>query len=104
LCHKCNEKYYPSHRCTPQVVKIIEAQEDEKEGNESNEEKEEVVSEEEEEIEEAVVSMFSSKDAKFVKIMKFKGEVRKLSKYVLLDGGALSPLLIQLYSKEAITR
>jgi Retroviral aspartyl protease len=40
------------------------------------------------EVEEPVVSMFSVKDNKTVKVMKFKGEIRKLPIYALLDSGS----------------
>jgi murein endopeptidase len=57
--------------------------------------KKEVVSEREE----AIVSMISSKDNQTVQVMKFKGEIRKLSICALLDSGSthffVNPMILK---------
>jgi Retroviral aspartyl protease len=83
LCHKCNEKYYSGHKCTVNTPNTLEGQNEEEENLKSESEKE--VEEGVQEIEEATVSMFNTKNNGIAKVMKFKGEVQKLSICALLD-------------------
>jgi Retroviral aspartyl protease len=98
LCHKCNEKYFPVHKCIPKLLNSMEANEGSDNTDSENEEggtTEENVTE----VEQAIVSMFDINDNKAVKIMKFKGKVDKMSVCALLDSGSthffVNPTVLQ---------
>ncbi|KAJ4733316.1 polyprotein [Rhynchospora pubera] len=87
LCHKCNEKWFPGHKCGIKAVHLLM-------GPESSYEEEEVTFEdcmedvEEDKIEEAVISLFTTKETHKVKNMKLKGKVGQKCVCALIDSGS----------------
>ncbi|KAJ1703813.1 hypothetical protein LUZ63_003592 [Rhynchospora breviuscula] len=85
LCHYCDEKYFPGHKCGVKLLNALNGtQEEDSAGEES--EVEEV--EEEVQVEQAVVTMFNSKTNPKVKVMKFKGQIGTIPVCALLDSGS----------------
>jgi hypothetical protein len=60
---------------------------------------EETTDENTEEVEEVMVFMFSARDTKTIKVMKFKGEIKKPPICALLDSGStfsfVNPIIIK---------
>ncbi|KAJ3707881.1 hypothetical protein LUZ61_011586 [Rhynchospora tenuis] len=90
LCDKCNEKYFPGHKCAGRMMgiasePIIDEVEEEEEGENGQEEE---VNEEHTTVEQAVISMYASTDKKKVSSMKFRGQIGKVPICALLDSGS----------------
>ncbi|KAJ1686917.1 hypothetical protein LUZ63_018307 [Rhynchospora breviuscula] len=87
LCHYCNEKYFPGHKCATRTVNVITEQggytvEEEVSVDEASEE------EGEEMVEQAIISMYATSDKQMVSSMRFKGEIGKVPVCALLDSGS----------------
>ncbi|KAJ4750853.1 polyprotein [Rhynchospora pubera] len=88
LCHYCNERYFPDHKCAARTVNVITEQEGyivEEEVSVDETSGEEI---EEEMVEQAIIFMYATTDKKMVSSMRFKGEIGKVPVCALLDSGS----------------
>ncbi|KAJ4789708.1 polyprotein [Rhynchospora pubera] len=96
LCHRCDEKWHPGHKCAIRNVHLLKDMEEDVEEEVYDECTEEL---DEDVVEETIISLFSAKDTSKVKNMKFKGMVGKIPVCALVDSGSthsfVNPSILQ---------
>ncbi|KAJ3689593.1 hypothetical protein LUZ61_018757 [Rhynchospora tenuis] len=88
LCHKCNDKWFPGHKCSVKTMHYLMSPDDVPVQEEEPIYEDCTAELQPDNIEEAVISLFTANEPQKVKIMKIKGQTGNKDICALLDSGS----------------